>query len=244
MKTLAWQAAMITLLAGFAGTPEIAAAHSLEAQATFTVEIHNDAKMDSKELVDAERVAGAVFKKAGVASSWMEAGAISENQTSDAADDVASLAHLRVYILSVATADSLTLPDGVMGVAPGNGPDRQFVYILYDRVKELAHKRETVGALDARISLCTGQILGEVIAHEIGHIILNLSSHSATGIMRGPWDRRDLQDAAYGQLLFTPEQAKVIRMEVARRDIPQFAFAVPYSKAGRASVQQLEAKSR
>lgn len=221
MKTLAWQAAMITLLAGLAGMPENAAAHSLEVPATFTVEIHNDAKMDSKELANAERVAGTVFKKAGVASNWVEAGTVYKNQSSDAADDATSLAHLRVYILSGATADSLALPDGVMGVAPGNGPDRQFVYILYDRVKELAHKRETVGALDARISLCTSQILGEVIAHEIGHIILNLSSHSATGIMRGPWDRRDLQDAAYGQLLFTPEQAKVIRTEVARRDTRQ-----------------------
>jgi hypothetical protein len=205
--------------------------------------MHHDAKVDSKELADAERMAGSVLKKAGVAGSWMEAGAISGNQSSDGTNDPTSLAHLRVYILSGATADSLALPDGVMGVAPGNGPDRQFVYIFYDRVKELVQRRETAQALDARISLCTGQILGEVIAHEIGHILLKLPSHSATGIMHGPWNRRDLQDAAYGQLLFTPEQAKVIRTEVARRDIPHFAFAVAYSKAGRASVPEVEAKS-
>ena len=218
MKTRTWQVAMITVLTGFAGMSEKAAAHSLEIQASLTVEMHNDAKIDSKELADAERVAGSVFKKAGVASSWMAAGTVSENRSSDTTDDATSLAHLRVYVLSQATADSFALPVGAMGVAPGKGPDRQFVYIFYDRVKELTHKRETADALDARISLCTGQILGEVMAHEIGHILLNLPSHSATGIMRGPWNRRDLQDAAYGQSLFTPEQAKVIRTEVARRD--------------------------
>jgi hypothetical protein len=232
MKTLAWQVAMITVLASFAGMFEKAAAHSIEAQGSFTVEVHNDARIDSKELADAERVAGTVFKKAGVASRWMEAGTVSEKQSSDGTDDPTSLAHLRVYILSGATADSLALPDGVMGVAPGIGPDRQFVYIFYDRVKELVQRRETAQALDARISLCTGQILGEVMAHEIGHILLNLPSHSATGIMRGPWNRRDLQDAAYGQSLFTPEQAKVIRTEVARRDSqPQSWQAANFDRA-------------
>jgi len=55
------------------------------------------------------------------------------------------------------------------------------------------------------------------IAHEIGHLLLNLETHSATGIMRGDWDLRDLQGVATGFLLFTPQQAEIIRTEVARR---------------------------
>ena len=62
-----------------------------------------------------------------------------------------------------------------------------------------------------------GHILGHVIAHEFGHLLLNLDSHSPTGIMRGMWDTNDFAAATYGDLLFTPQQAEVIRVDVARR---------------------------
>ena len=35
--------------------------------------------------------------------------------------------------------------------------------------------------------------------------------------MRGNWDLKDLQDAVYGYLLFTPQQAEVMQAEVGRR---------------------------
>ena len=55
-----------------------------------------------------------------------------------------------------------------------------------------------------------GVILGNVIAHEIGHILLGPGSHSETGIMSFPWGRKQLLDASRGLLLFTPEQARNI----------------------------------
>jgi hypothetical protein len=58
------------------------------------------------------------------------------------------------------------------------------------------------------------------------HLLLNLSSHSDTGIMRGEWDLKDLQDAAFGNLLFTSPQAEVLRAEAARRVAQQKAVEV------------------
>jgi hypothetical protein len=60
-------------------------------------------------------------------------------------------------------------------------------------------------------------ILGCVIAHEIGHLLLGLNSHSASGIMQGNWERGQIRKAMTGTLLFTPEQAKLIRGETQRR---------------------------
>jgi len=54
-------------------------------------------------------------------------------------------------------------------------------------------------------------ILGDVVAHEIGHLLLGSRAHSATGIMRGWWDRAQLQRALTGRQLFTPEQSARIR---------------------------------
>lgn len=65
------------------------------------------------------------------------------------------------------------------------------------------------------------RILGYAIAHEIGHILLNLESHSDTGIMRAAWDLRQLQDACYGYLVFTPPQVEAIRLEIGRRSEQQ-----------------------
>ena len=49
------------------------------------------------------------------------------------------------------------------------------------------------------------------------HLLLNQESHSSAGIMRGDWNLKDLQDAVYGYLLFTPQQAEVL-MDTGRSE--------------------------
>jgi hypothetical protein len=55
------------------------------------------------------------------------------------------------------------------------------------------------------------------MAHEIGHLLLGSNSHSATGIMRAQWSRKDLQRASLEILRFTPAQAERIRADVLAR---------------------------
>jgi hypothetical protein len=60
-------------------------------------------------------------------------------------------------------------------------------------------------------------ILGCAIAHEVGHLLLGPSSHSAGGIMLGEWGPKELQLALMGRLLFASQQAKLIQAEARRR---------------------------
>jgi hypothetical protein len=83
--------------------------------------------------------------------------------------------------------------------------------VFYDRVEDFAVKHIAYTHAD------TAQMLGHVIAHEIGHLLLNVQTHSASGIMRGRWDLWDVQNAIYGHLLFTRQQAETIRGEVGRQ---------------------------
>jgi len=55
------------------------------------------------------------------------------------------------------------------------------------------------------------------MAHELGHLFLGPSSHSDLGMMHGHWDRKDLQQAVCGRLLFTPRPAELIHAEVLAR---------------------------
>jgi hypothetical protein len=60
-------------------------------------------------------------------------------------------------------------------------------------------------------------LLGCVIAHEVGHLLLGSDSHSDAGVMQPRWERKQIQQATMGTLLFTPQQANLIRAEGQRR---------------------------
>ncbi len=60
-------------------------------------------------------------------------------------------------------------------------------------------------------------LLGCVIAHELGHLLLGSNSHSGSGIMQPRWERKQIRQAMTGTLLFTPQQAKHIREETESR---------------------------
>jgi hypothetical protein len=58
------------------------------------------------------------------------------------------------------------------------------------------------------------------MAHEVGHLLLPIQSHSSRGLMRAHWDRNDLELAQEGRLRFTGEQADLIRSKLSRRAEP------------------------
>ena len=211
--------ALGVVLASLWGLAPNAAARRAEAQASFTAHVSNYAQVPAKELAEAERVAEAVFKRAGVASTWVDINDMSGTTHAGSSDpNPARLSLISVHIQLSSLAGPLGLGDSVMALTPGAGPDRKLVYVFYDRVKELA-QRQVAGQLKGEIVARAGecQILGEMIAHEIGHILLDMPGHSETGIMRGGWDLKDLQDVAYGTLFFAAQQERVLRAEVIRR---------------------------
>jgi hypothetical protein len=147
-----------------------------------------------------------------VETRWIDA---SDNEQQDRTSERSlDLTHIALNILPRALGDRVQLSNEVMGLAPGTGPDRHLVYVFYDRIESA---NDTQLTRRDGIHVPTSQTFGHVIVHEIGHVLLNMEVHSNTGIMRGGWDLKDLQEIAYGCLLFTPLQAEAIRVEVVRR---------------------------
>jgi hypothetical protein len=54
-------------------------------------------------------------------------------------------------------------------------------------------------------------LLGYAIAHEVGHLLLATTAHSARGLMRATWSREEIQRRRYSDWLFTAEQVDAIR---------------------------------
>jgi hypothetical protein len=95
----------------------------------------------------------------------------------------------------------------VLGVAPGHQNRRDLtVWAFYARIENTG----TMRGIDP------GVLLGHVIAHEIGHLLLPYDAHSERGIMRAAWDKAQATNAVMGTLTFDRGQAALIRRSVAK----------------------------
>ena len=63
-------------------------------------------------------------------------------------------------------------------------------------------------------------VLGGVIAHEIGHLLLGENQHTVNGIMQARWDIWQIQQLLKGALQFTPRQAIRMRINSRIRTMP------------------------
>jgi hypothetical protein len=95
--------------------------------------------------------------------------------------------------------EATVVSDYTLGFAESGTQDAT---VLYDRVKKFAR----------RYRVNRGVMLGYVIAHELGHLLLPPNSHSVAGVMRG---MIDLQLASARHLRFTPEQGALILRKLA-----------------------------
>jgi hypothetical protein len=64
-------------------------------------------------------------------------------------------------------------------------------------------------------------MLGHLMAHELGHLLLASTAHSSKGLMRSRWSGADLRLAMRGGLLFDSQQAKRIASNLKARAVPQ-----------------------
>ncbi len=204
----------LLMIVGFCGMTEKVSAQNIGL--IFTVHVSNYAGVNSKTLADAEKFATAVFRNSGVEARWVAAPVpVAQRQSGP---NLVPLTEIRVSILPKKIAEQFGFPGGAVGYAPGTGADRQQTYVLYDKMEALAQNPAYIAVKGPQFYHVTKPvILGMALAHEIGHLLLNLESHSPTGIMLANWSMNDLLEASYGNLAFTTQQAESIRGDVARR---------------------------
>jgi hypothetical protein len=153
---------------------------------TMAVLLDNRVGVTPSRLTAAERVAGNIFRRIGVEIVWYQ--------------DTPPQSVLVPHLVSSSTLQNMGLGLDVLGLAV---PRTRAVSVMYDRVTELAVRR--------RIDV--SDVLGNVIAHEIGH--LYLPGHSIGGILR---ERLDLELVPQGGLGFNPPQAKSIRARLQQEE--------------------------
>ena len=166
-----------------------------------TVLVYNHARVSRPVLAAAEREAGRIFDAAGVGIIWVEC---PMGSTTDRAGGpcLRKLKSTDIMLRVLPPPGQHRVKADVFGFAISSN----LASVYYDDAVRLAVEEEHV-EVDARI------ILGCVIAHELGHLFLGTNSHSSAGIMRSPWDQKQVRQALMGTLLFTAEQAKIMKAQ-------------------------------
>jgi len=194
-----------------------------------TVRFYNYAGVSATTLERAAEIAGRVYDKAGIRTVWMECRTRADQPvTNPACSEKPGASVIQVRLLSKSMAAGVDIDPTVFGYAAPSktGGFGAVANIISHRVAQLARDVESSEEL----------ILGHVLAHEIGHLLLGYGGHSKRGLMRVHWDESELQKAAIGGLVFTKKQVKKVRAQAeAREDADEVALASSSARAGAAT---------
>jgi hypothetical protein len=147
------------------------------------------AQVSGADVAAAQRVVTQVYQSADVSVTWAQ-GAAATAEGDDAL-------HIDVILLSSEMVANKCQGEGIADVTFGTAsqPSRR-VYLFYNRIA--AHA--------ARTNAAVSRLLGALMAHEVGHVLMPSYGHSSDGIMRLTWEGRIVRVPG-----FTTDQATKIR---------------------------------
>jgi hypothetical protein len=182
-------AIVIMFVAGF--TP-MTAAETVPVKVA--VRIVDRAQVQPELMSAATKEVAAIFEQAGVELLWLKG------------SDQAEI--LRLLVILDPEPSKYTSESGdTMGITlDAIGDSDRVAYAFVNRIERVSREAGRKA----------GTLLGYVLAHELGHLLLPAGSHSKSGVMQARWDPKALSQAAQG-LYFTREQAALIRAKIASR---------------------------
>jgi hypothetical protein len=165
-----------------------------------SISVHDYADVPTPLLAAAEDQAREIFRHAGLETGWLNC-SLKLEKLEPRSCYFSDTTHLTLKISPHAVNAKVRDRIDVLGTAyPDEKGAGYFAYVFYDRIQELAQRRRLGHAL-----------LADVMAHEIGHLLLGSTSHSASGIMCAHWNYEELRNVAEGAMSFIPAQSRIMR---------------------------------
>lgn len=159
------------------------------------VSVFNDAQIPQSVLRAAEARTQTVFAESGITLTWLDCGTPGNWHTELGCQDVSFPTHLSVRLVAGKKAVSQDTFGQSYLNEQGEGNYANVYAATLSSAKALEVIRE-------------GDLLGYVVVHELGHLLLGKNSHSAEGLMRAKWEVAELREAARGNLLFSKSEAE------------------------------------
>ena len=192
-------AAGLLVVLGFA-CADVSSARAADPSPTIRVRVTNYTEATPATVSKAEREAGRLLGEAGLNVAWIDCPV---GQSAVIASDPCQ--------------QPLEPTDIVLRVLPeharGGVQDGAFGFAVLPVLASVYYEHAVRLARSDGAEFETPIILGFVMAHEVGHLMLGSNSHSDTGIMQGQWERKQVRQLMKGDLHFTAQQSKLIRAE-------------------------------
>jgi hypothetical protein len=182
-------------------------AGSLTAQSHIEVQLNNTANTPHHAVSMAEAVGSSLFERAGIRIEWIEC-------LSGATDPRRSLcmesSDPDQFTVVIRQDDGRARPhDSALGFAMPFSGMRNHAAVLWRPISRTA--QDNAGEVNE------GTLLGTVIAHELGHLLMGSGDHGP-GVMNANWLRSDFIGMGQHRFRFTPGQIEQLRQGLERRN--------------------------
>jgi hypothetical protein len=174
-----------------------------------TIRVRNYARVDSGVLLTAKTTSSRILREAGAETVWVLCFDGNTGSNDVACTNLPGPMDLTFNVLPFSAPQASRLRGDEFGYATEDGAQGFgcVAWIFYDPIKSFAVEKE----------LSLTQLLGHVLAHELGHILLGANSHSGMGLMRAQWSSRELFEANHGGLFFSDSESRRIQKAVLAR---------------------------
>ena len=151
-------------------------------------------------LKQAQEVVSRIFREIDVDATWLDITEFTREMPTEPAARQAFVASvIQVNLISPAMHKALGRKPGILG---GAGVNSRRIWISLFRIDQLAQ----------RSKVALSDVLGQVFAHEIVHVLMPGDSHAVTGLMQHALDP---QLIAHNRLSFSEHEARLIRAALA-----------------------------
>jgi hypothetical protein len=185
----------------------------LRPELMLTVRTYDAFGVSADDLSHAQTAAADVFREIGIAIDWVNC--YSGNRTFPGS--------------SPRCTERLDPAEVILRItaAPRGQPKhpRSLGFALVNRDEEKTPSLATVLAdralaVASSAATSTGGVLGLVIAHELGHVLLHTTAHAKSGLMRAVWSHSELRDARPGDRRFLRTDVERMRSRIGSRIQP------------------------
>ena len=163
---------------GFGGaiTPSTSAAQSA---APLTVRLYNTAHLAAPDLLTARDEAAHILRDTGVAVAFRKCGiAAAAGDAVDVCSETLASSEVVVRLIDAPAFNTTLDPDAYGVTYIVNTTNRGWLATVFaDRLRAAA----------TRVDVDPGVLVGRVMAHEIGHLLLGRDYHGNVGVMQAAW---------------------------------------------------------
>lgn len=203
---------------------EGASAEPAQDSLALTIRLYDYANPGDAILSRAKSEARQALVRIGIDVHWRDCPlTMDERQTNKSCAVAAGPTDLIVRLLDSGSRPAVSSQTDTFGYALiGDSETPRTASVLFGNVESIAWQRLEDSSFDSvhrsiPHERYLGVLLGYVIAHEIGHLLLATDAHSTRGMMQAHWNPSAIRDMMTGRFGFAPKRARSIRKRLAAR---------------------------